>query len=115
MLQLVWVSKAVIWFAQSVAPAIRFGRPACVSQMVYELGTITMGANYFDDEQEIGPQALILLRKVLVDLRETAGTVTEEEELGIARELVALFKSGFRTEEELKAMAGHMPLLNKQI
>lgn len=65
-----------------------------------------MGGTYFDDEQEIGPQGLALLRKVLVDLfREHAGDSNTDDELGLAKELVALFKSGFRSEEELKAMA----------
>lgn len=65
-----------------------------------------MGGTYFDDEQEIGPQGLALLHKVLGDLfRDQAGHCTKDEELGLAKELVALFKSGFRSEEELKAMA----------
>lgn len=65
-----------------------------------------MGETYFDDEQEIGPEGLVLLRKVLADLfRNEASTSNTDEHLGLAKELVALFKSGFRTEDELKAMA----------
>jgi len=65
-----------------------------------------MGGTYFDDEQEIGPQGLALLRKVLADLfRDQSGDSNADQELGLAKELVALFKSGFRSEEELKAMA----------
>jgi hypothetical protein len=60
---------------------------------------------YFDDEQEIGPQGLALLHKVLADLFREAEGSDSVEELGLAKELVALFKSGFRSEEELKAMA----------
>lgn len=65
-----------------------------------------MGETYFDDEQEIGPEGVALLRKVLADLFRDEASVSEtDEQLGLAKELVALFKSGFRTEEELKAMA----------
>lgn len=64
-----------------------------------------MVGTYFDDEQEIGPEGLALLRKVLADLfRESDGSDTVAK-LALAKELVALFKSGFRSEEELKAMA----------
>ena len=64
-----------------------------------------MGGTYFDDDQEIGPEGLALLRKVLADIfRKEAGVSSTDEHLGLAKELVALFKSGFRTEEELKAM-----------
>lgn len=71
-----------------------------------------MGGTYFDDEQEIGPQGLALLRKVLADLfRDHAGDA-QDEEIGLAKELVALFKSGFRSEEELKAMAKRSSFLN---
>ena len=74
-----------------------------------------MGGTYFDDEQEIGPQGLALLRKVLVELfRDQAGDYKTDEELGLAKELVALFKSGFRSEEELKAMARRSSLLQHQ-
>jgi hypothetical protein len=52
-----------------------------------------MGGTYFDDEQEIGPQGLALLRKVLTDLfRDQAHVSNTDEELGLAKELVALFK-----------------------
>jgi hypothetical protein len=69
-----------------------------------------MTGRYFDDEQEIGTDSLAMLRKVLADLfRDGASRSTSEEELGLAKELVALFKSGFRTEEELKAMARQLP------
>lgn len=65
-----------------------------------------MGETYFDDEQEIGPEGLALLRDVLADLfRDEASVSNTDEQLGLAKELVALFKSGFRTEEELMAMA----------
>ncbi|MCJ7996779.1 hypothetical protein J5N58_20145 [Rhizobium cremeum] len=65
-----------------------------------------MGGTYFDDEQEIGPQGLALLRNVLSELfRDQSGASNADEQLGLAKELVALFKSGFRSEEELKAMA----------
>lgn len=74
-----------------------------------------MGGTYFDDEQEIGPQGLALLRKVLADLfRDQAGDSKRDEELGLAKELVALFKSGFRSEEELKAMARRSSFLQHQ-
>jgi hypothetical protein len=72
-----------------------------------------MGGTYFDDEQAIGPQGLTLLRKVLADLfRDHADLSGADEKLGLAKELVALFKSGFRSEEELKAMAKHSSFLN---
>jgi hypothetical protein len=72
-----------------------------------------MGGTYFDDEQEIGPQGLALLRKVLADLfRDQSGD--SNQELGLAKELVALFKSGFRSEEELKAMARGMTIESHQ-
>jgi hypothetical protein len=64
-----------------------------------------VGGTYFDDEQEIGPQGLALLRKVLADLIREVDSSDAVDELGLAKELVALFKSGFRSEEELKAMA----------
>jgi hypothetical protein len=74
-----------------------------------------MGGTYFDDEQEIGPQGLALLRKVLADLfRDHGGDFKKDEELGLAKELVALFKSGFRSEEELKAMARRSSFLHHQ-
>lgn len=74
-----------------------------------------MGGTYFDDEQEIGPQGLTLLRKVLADLfRDQAIDADAAEELSLAKELVALFKSGFRSEEELKAMVQSSCILNHQ-
>ncbi|MVA12279.1 hypothetical protein GOZ78_19910 [Agrobacterium vitis] len=75
-----------------------------------------MSGTYFDDEQEIGPHGLTLLRKVLVDLfRDQADISGADEELGLAKELVALFKSGFRSEEELKAMAKRSTFVSHQI
>lgn len=72
-----------------------------------------MGGNYFDDEQEIGPQGLALLRRVLADLfRDQLDGTNADKELGLAKELVALFKSGFRSEEELKEMARGGALLS---
>jgi len=72
-----------------------------------------MGGTYFDDEQEIGPQGLALLRNVLAELfRDQSGASNADEQLGLAKELVALFKSGFRSEEELKAMARSCSFLN---
>ncbi|GEO87339.1 MULTISPECIES: hypothetical protein [Alphaproteobacteria] len=72
-----------------------------------------MGDTYFDDEQEIGPQGLALLRNVLSELlRDPSGASNADEQLGLAKELVALFKSGFRSEEELKAMARSCRFLN---
>ncbi|MBB4067409.1 hypothetical protein [Gellertiella hungarica] len=74
-----------------------------------------MGERYFDDEQEISPQGLALLRRVLADLfRDQEGDSSQEEELGLARELVSLFKSGFRSEEELRAMAKRSRFLHQQ-
>nr|WP_115672804.1 hypothetical protein [Ciceribacter selenitireducens] len=74
-----------------------------------------MGGTYFDDEQEIGPQGLALLRNVLADLfRDQANVSNTDEELGLAKELVALFKSGFRSEEELKAMIRRSSYLHHQ-
>ena len=74
-----------------------------------------MGGTYFDDEQEIGPQGLALLRNVLADLfRDQANVSNTDEELCLAKELVALFKSGFRSEEELKAMARRSSFLHHQ-
>lgn len=56
---------------------------------------------------------MALLRKVLADLfRDQAGDPKKDEELGLAKELVALFKSGFRSEEELKAMAKRISYLH---
>lgn len=73
------------------------------------------GGAYFDDEQEIGPQGLALLRKVLADLfRDQSGDSNADQELSLAKELVALFKSGFRSEEELKAMARGMTIESHQ-
>ncbi|EKF61569.1 hypothetical protein QWE_00155 [Agrobacterium albertimagni AOL15] len=75
-----------------------------------------MGETYFDDEQEIGPQGLALLRNVLTDLfRDQSGESNRDDELGLAKELVALFKSGFRSEEELKAMARSSSFLSHHI
>jgi hypothetical protein len=69
-----------------------------------------MSGHYFDDEREIDLESIMVLRKVLADLmREMAGGSTAEEELVLARELIALFKSGFRSEEELKTMARDLP------
>ena len=74
-----------------------------------------MGGTYFDDEQEIGPQGLALLRNVLSELfRDQSGASNADEQLGLAKELVALFKSGFRSEEELKAMARRSSFLQHQ-
>lgn len=73
-----------------------------------------VGGHYFDDEQEIGPEALTLLRKVFAEiLRERAEDFGSDDELGMAKELVSLFKSGFRSEEELKAMAERRLLLEQ--
>lgn len=77
---------------------------------------IGMNKFYFDDEQAIGPQDLTLLHKVLVALlSEVPATTAAVDELEVAKELIALFKSGFRTEEELKVMASRMPILERQI
>lgn len=71
-----------------------------------------MGGTYFDDEQEINPQGLAILRKVFANLfRGEAGDLDEDEKLSLAKELVALFKSGFRSEEELNALVKRSPLL----
>lgn len=65
-----------------------------------------MSGHYFEDDQEIGPQGLTLLREVLAELfLEQGEKLSAEEQLALAKELVALFKSGFRSEAELKAMA----------
>ncbi len=64
-----------------------------------------MSNTYFDDQQEIGPLELKLLREILADmLRNRYRGSSAADELALAKELVALYKSGFRTEEELKAM-----------
>lgn len=73
-----------------------------------------MGGTYFDDEQEIGPRGLTLLREVLGELRDQADNLNADDELLLAKELVALFKSGFRSQEELKAMAKRSRFLNHQ-
>lgn len=50
---------------------------------------------------------------MLADLfRDQSGDANADEELGLAKELVALFKSGFRSEEELKAIARGSSFLN---
>lgn len=52
-------------------------------------------------------------RNVLSELfRDQSDASNAEEQLGLAKELVALFKSGFRSEEELKAMARSSSFLN---
>ena len=64
-----------------------------------------MVGTYFDDEQEIGPSGLALLQKVLADIfKDQMSSSSAVDQLGLAKELVALFKSGFRSEDELKAM-----------
>ncbi|MGE8106752.1 hypothetical protein ACQKP1_23985 [Allorhizobium sp. NPDC080224] len=64
-----------------------------------------MSNTYFDDQQEIGPLELKLLRELLADmLRDRYRRSSAADELALAKELVALFEAGFRTREELKAM-----------
>lgn len=66
-----------------------------------------MQAPYFDDDEAIGPEALHLLHDVLVDLCRKAGIETRSPEAtAMASILVALYKSGFRSRQELMFMAG---------
>jgi hypothetical protein len=69
---------------------------------------------FFDDQQEIGPLELKLLSKVLADiLRDRYLDSLTVDELELAKELVALFKSGFRTAEELKAMTQDKTIISR--
>lgn len=73
-----------------------------------------MGVTYFDDNQEIDPQGLTLLQGVLADLiRDHASGQDSDTAIKLARELIALFKSGFRSEDELKAMCQGSALLTR--
>jgi hypothetical protein len=60
---------------------------------------------YFDDDEAIGPDDLRLLHDVLVELCRGAKIETRSQEAAaMASHLVALYKSGFRSREELLYM-----------
>lgn len=94
----------------ATAASLCNGRPRGVKRKALvqkKRGRGLMSNTYFDDQLEIGPLDLMLLRKILADLlRNRYHGCSKAEELTLARELVSLFKSGFRTEEELIAMTG---------
>jgi len=62
---------------------------------------------YFDDGAEIGPQELHLLHEVMVELcRDQQIETKSAEGAALASVLVGLYKSGFRSRQELLFMAG---------
>lgn len=66
-----------------------------------------MEAPYFDDEEAIGPEGLEILRQVMVELCSKAQIeATSAEASGLGSVLVGLYKSGFRSRQELLFMAG---------
>lgn len=67
----------------------------------------SLQAPYFDDDQAIGPEELHLLHEVMVELCRKAQIETSSPEAAaLAHVLVGLFKSGFRSRQELLFMAG---------
>lgn len=65
-----------------------------------------MQAPYFDDDEAIGPEALYVLHDVMVELCRNAQVDTKSPEATIlASVLVGLYKSGFRSRQELLFMA----------
>lgn len=65
-----------------------------------------MQASYFDDDEAIGPEALYLLHDVMVELCRKAQIDTKSPEAtALALVLVGLYKSGFRSRQELLFMA----------
>lgn len=61
---------------------------------------------YFEDDEAIRPEELVLLHDVLVTLCAKAGIDTASPEASsLASTLVGLFKSGFRSQQELIFMA----------
>ncbi|WP_159952438.1 hypothetical protein [Rhizobium sp. 18065] len=64
-----------------------------------------MFRQYFDDNESISPAKLELLQSVLVDLcRESGIEPASPHGNQLASSLIALFKSGFRSREELLFM-----------
>lgn len=64
-----------------------------------------MFRQYFDDNESISPVELELLQSVLVDLCREIGTEPASSDGNqLASSLIALFKSGFRSREELLFM-----------
>jgi hypothetical protein len=63
---------------------------------------------YFDDDEAIGPEGLNLLRDVVSELCRKAGIEPKSKEASdLALLLVGLYKSGFRSRQELVFMAGN--------
>lgn len=64
-----------------------------------------MFRQYFDNEESISPVELELLQSVLVDLcRENGIEPASSDGNQLASSLIALFKSGFRSRQELLFM-----------
>lgn len=62
---------------------------------------------YFDDDEAVGPEALNLLHDVMVELCHKAQIETKSPEAAaLASVLIGLYKSGFRSHQELLFMAG---------
>ncbi|THV12799.1 hypothetical protein [Rhizobium rhizophilum] len=62
---------------------------------------------YFDDDEAIGPEDLHFLHEVMVELcRDRQIETKSEEGSALASVLVGLYKSGFRSRQELFFMAG---------
>jgi hypothetical protein len=57
---------------------------------------------YFDDDEAIGPEGLDVLRDVMAELCRKAGIGPKSQEASdLALLLVGLYKSGFRSRQEL--------------
>ncbi|QEE43334.1 hypothetical protein FVA81_01420 (plasmid) [Rhizobium sp. WL3] len=62
--------------------------------------------SYFEDDEAIGPEALDILHDVMVELcRKTRIETKSPEASVLASVLVGLYKSGFRSRQELLFMA----------
>lgn len=63
---------------------------------------------YFDDDEAIGPEGLSVLRDVMSELcRKAAIGPKSQEASDLGLVLVGLYKSGFRSRQELVFMAGN--------
>lgn len=70
-----------------------------------------MAFQYFDDDKSIGPAELDLLQEVFLELCRNASTDPQGPEgMALAQSLISLFKSGFRSKQELIYMSQETPL-----
>ncbi|MBA3040796.1 MAG: hypothetical protein KJ670_07375 [Alphaproteobacteria bacterium] len=70
-----------------------------------------MAFQYFDDDKSIGPAELDLLQEVFLELCRNASVDPQGPEgMTLAQSLISLFKSGFRSKQELIYMSQEAPV-----